>query len=354
MLDSAELVAAAEPLRAAGEPFVIATVVRVRGSSYRRPGARMILAERGRIAGSVSGGCLEGNLVRTAMWKTRNGPVVVTFDSSDPDDPEAVLGCGGVVDILLERGGPTDPLAQARDMLARGERGAIVTVFSGPELGTHWVVAPERAHPLGLAPALASLAASAIESGRARVVQAGGRDVLVEPVVPPIQLYVFGTGLDAVPLVESAARLGFGVHVWNGANRFETPVRFPAAQILGPDLDAVRARIDRDDRAVAVVMGHDTRRDRAALAMLVDSRAAYIGVLGPRHRFLDIAPPAAVDDPRVHAPVGLDLGAETPTEIALSVLAEILAEVRGTTAARLRTRPAIHAKPDAGRVRLVR
>ena len=342
MLDSAELISAAAELRAAGEPFVIATVVRVRGSSYRRPGARMILAERGRIAGSVSGGCLEGNLVRTGLWKTKDGPVVVTFDSTDPDDPEAVLGCGGVVDILLERGGPADPLALAHDLLARGARGAIVTAYAGTGIGSHWTVEAGGAYPADLPQALAPVCEAAIASGRPELALADKLEVLVEPIVPPIQLYVFGTGLDAVPLVDSATRLGWDVHVWNGANRFETAARFPTARVLGPDLDAVRARIDTSERAVAIVMGHDQRRDRTALAMLVASRAAYIGVLGPRHRTVDIAAPEALDDPRVHAPVGLDLGAETPAEIAISVIAEALAAIRGTTAASLRTRSTIH------------
>ena len=113
-------------------------------------------------------------------------------------------------------------------------------------------------------------------------------------------------------IYSAATRLGWDVHVWNGANRFETAARFPTARVLGPDLDAVRARIDTSERAVAIVMGHDQRRDRTALAMLVASRATYIGVLGPRHRTVDIAAP------------------------------EALAAIRGTTAASLRTRSTIH------------
>lgn len=321
MLESAELIAAATALRAAGEPFVIATVVRVRGSSYRRPGARMIFTERGRIAGSVSGGCLEGNLLRTGLWKTEDGPVVVTFDSTDPDDPEAVLGCGGVVEILLERGGPADVLALASEILATHRRAAIATTLSGPALGTHEVIA---------------------HAGQARPWHDGDR--LIEPIIPPVQLYVFGAGLDAIPLADGAARLGWSVHVWSGAPRFEHAARFPQATILEGDLDAVRARIDASDRAVAVVMSHHQRRDQAALAMLVRSRAAYIGVLGPRHRTVELAAPGVLDDPRVHAPVGLDLGAETSAEIALAVLAEALSALRGTTPASLRTRPTIHAR----------
>lgn len=321
MLDSAELIAAASALRETGEPFVIATVVRVRGSSYRRPGARMILTERGRIAGSVSGGCLEGTLVRTGLWRTKDGPVVVTFDSTDPDDPEAVLGCGGVVDILLERGGPADPLALAGELLATRRRAAIATTISGPALGTHEVIE---------------------HTGAIRPWHDGER--LIEPIIPPVELYVFGAGLDAVPLVDSAARLGWRVHVWSGAPRFEDAARFPHATLLEGDLDAVRARIEASDRAVAVVMSHHKRRDQSALAMLVRSRAAYIGVLGPRHRTVELAAPGDLDDPRVHAPVGLDLGAETAAEIAIAVLAEALSALRGTSAASLRTRPAIHAR----------
>ncbi|MEO7093943.1 MAG: XdhC family protein [Polyangiales bacterium] len=325
MLDSAELIAAAAELRAAGEPFVIATVVRVRGSSYRRPGARMILSERGRIAGSVSGGCLEGNLVRTGLWKTADGPVIVTFDSTDPDDPDAVLGCGGVVDILLERGGPRDPLVLASEVLATGRSAAIATALTGPELGMHRIIEPPGEH-----------------TGATKPWHDG--DVLIEPITPPIQLYVFGAGLDAVPVVEAATRLGWTIHLWSGAPRFENAARFPLATLLEGDLDAVRVRIDASDRAVAIVMSHHQRRDQAALAMLVASRAAYIGVLGPRHRAVEIAAPGTLDDPRVHAPVGLDLGAETPAEIAVAVIAEVLAAIRGTTAASLRTRATIHSR----------
>ena len=306
--DLGELVAAAAKLRADGTPYVIATVVRVRGSSYRRPGARMIVSEQGRVAGSVSGGCLEGNLVRTALWRTRGGPVIVTFDSSDPDEPEAGLGCGGVVDILLERGGDDDALAIAGRVLAAGERATMITTADGKHV----------------------LASAATADA-----------VLVEPIAPPLELFVLGSGLDAAPVADAAVRVGWRVHVWNAGGRPELAQRFPRAAIDGPDLDAVRAQIDRASEAAVLVMGHDARRDRAALAMALASRAAYIGVLGPRHRTLEIAP-GVLDDPRVHAPVGLDLGAETPEEIAIAIVAEILAAARQTTAAPLRTRPAIH------------
>jgi xanthine/CO dehydrogenase XdhC/CoxF family maturation factor len=342
-----DVLAAAARLRAADEPYVIATVVRTRGSSYRRPGARMLATAHARIAGSVSGGCLEASLVRTGMWRTQAGPALVTFDSTDPDDPEAVLGCGGIVDVLLERGGHADdPLAFASRTIAARRRGAIVTIFCSSSaahpLGTRWCLDATTPFPASLPAGYADAALRAIATGEGTIIDDGDRCALVEAIVPPLALYIFGTGLDAVPLVEAARRLGWSTTLWNGAARPGLDARFPASRILGPDLATLQAELDADDRAVAIVMGHDQRRDRAALDMLVTSRARYIGVLGPRHRTADLAPPSTLADPRVHAPVGLDLGAETPDEIALSVVAEILASERGATGQHLRERPAIH------------
>jgi xanthine/CO dehydrogenase XdhC/CoxF family maturation factor len=330
MIDGKAIVEAAARLRAAGEPYLVSTVVRVHGSSYRRPGARMIATAAQRVAGSVSGGCLEAELVRSGWWRTQDGPVVVRFDSSDPDEPRAALGCGGVVDVLLERGGIAgvpEPLAFVERALASGRRAAMATVFESARpsmpVGTRWWLREDEP----------------IETPAAW--RFDGFDALVEPIVPPVQLFVLGAGLVAVPVVELAGRLGWRVSVWNASGRFGIRERFAGADaILGPELDEVRARIDACDRAVAIVMGHDARRDRAALEMLVASRALYIGVLGPRHRTESLG---AGEDPRIHAPVGLDLGAETPAEIALAVTAEILATLRGGTGASLRTRAFIHA-----------
>lgn len=347
MRDATELLRAARGLRAAGEPYVISTVVRVRGSSYRRPGARLISTEDRRIAGSVSGGCLEGHLVRTGWWRTRQGPVVVTFDSTEPEEPDAVLGCGGVVDVLLERSSEHDPLAFADATISAGTRGAIATVFVSSHaaypVGTRWL------RPEVMPPPIAAAAREALGAGRTSVLhhaeQAGELEVLVEAIVPPVELFVFGAGLDAVPVTVAALALGWRVHVWSGVPRFEHAARFPGSSVLGPDLDEARLRIEAADRAVAVVMGHDPRRDRAALAMLLGTRVSYLGVLGPRHRTAFLAeglPAGVLDDPRVHAPVGLDLGAETSAEIALAVISEALASVRGASALPLRTRAAIH------------
>ena len=157
-------------------------------------------------------------------------------------------------------------------------------------------------------------------------------------------MFVFGTGVDAVPVVEAASRLGWNATVWEPSAHVESRARFAAtgAAVIAGDLDRVRAHVDACDHALAIVMGHDVRHDQSALAMLLESRARYIGVLGPRHRTSRLASSIALEDPRVHAPVGLDLGAETPEEIALSVAAEMLASVRGKTGNLLRRCPTIH------------
>lgn len=373
-----ELIEASAELRATGEPYLVATVVRVRGSSYRRPGARLVATASGeRTAGSISGGCLEGALLRTAWWRTERGPTVVEFDSSDPDSADAVLGCGGVIEVLVERvdpravasdavasravesvaspavaavasradASPGDALAYAARIVAAERRGAIATVFAttraGEPIGQRWFV--DAADGEAAMPAeLADAAARAMASGRASIEHVGSRTILVEPVVPPLALFVFGAGLDAVPIVEQARALGWRAHVWSAAPRFEHAARFAAATSISYDLAATCAAIDRADRAAAIVMSHDLRRDAEALAAVLATRAAYIGALGPRHRTESLlaADPAALADPRLHAPVGLDLGAETPAEIALAAVAEILAADRAATARALRDRRA--------------
>jgi xanthine dehydrogenase accessory factor len=352
MSDARVLISAAEQLRAARTPYLLATVVRVSGSSYRRPGARMIATESARIAGSLSGGCLDGEVMRTGWWRTRSGPVVVRYDSSDEDSPGAQLGCGGVVDVLLERGtagSDDDPFATVAEVLVSEKRTALATVFestcAGLPAGTRWTPGRGPRGVLGER-VLADLAALGDTTRAApRRYEDGGEhiDVLVEPIIPPPHLFVLGAGFDAVPVVEQARRLGWRITVCDSLSRVTSRERFAAADaVVGADLDGVRALIDRSERAVAVVMAHDTARDARAIAMLLGSSVRYIGVLGPRHRTADLLPPGATGDFRLHTPVGLDLGGETPEEIALAITAEILASLNRATAEPLRQRAYIH------------
>jgi len=347
------LLRAAADLRARRTPFVLATVVRVQGSSYRPPGARMIAADGQWIAGAVSGGCLERDLVQKGWWRTSDGPRIVTYDSTDDDDRAAVaLGCGGVVDVLVERagvGGAVDPLLFIARCHDEGEPGAIATVIraAGPAaaIGARVCVRRSVNHEAsGLDAGAESLLVGACRDALARdrrdqaprVWESAAFDALVEVILPPPSLFVFGAGRDVAPVVEIARIVGFRVVVVtpDASSRAHDALGGPDDVV--PFADAsLAARIDAADLALSVVMGHHTERDREALGVLLASRARYIGVLGPRRRTLrlldDLGAAAAVSDPRLRAPVGLAVGAESPQEIALAIVAEaqtVVAESR--------------------------
>jgi xanthine/CO dehydrogenase XdhC/CoxF family maturation factor len=329
MMEAAAIATAAATLRERRSPVLVATVVRIEGSSYRRPGARLIATTEGRVAGSVSGGCLERDLLRTGFWRARNGPVLVRYDSRDLDDGERMLGCGGLVELLLEQGtagGENDPLAPVAHALSSDRPVTLATVFRSTDdsvpLGA---IAEDRL--AAIAPASKAVLEDERPTCLELATDRGVIDMLVEPIRPPPHLFILGAGPDALPLAAMARHLGWRVTTWAGPAR---------------ELDVLRSRIDGCDRAMAVVMSHDIPRDRAALDMVVRSRAFYIGVLGPRSRTAKLAGADVLSDPRIHAPVGLDLGAETPEEISVSIASEILASIRHASRAALRQRESIH------------
>lgn len=359
-----QIIDAAARLRRQREPHLIATVVRVQGSAYRRPGARMLLTQFRWTTGAVSGGCLEGDIAKQGWWRTQGGdPVVVTYDSrtadgTDDDIRSAFgLGCDGVVDVLLERAGAPgrlDPLEFASECIRTQTRGALLTVIRSrvPEVkvGSRVAVragADAQADTLGddvLRTAMLADARAAVASGestnRTYTSARGSVDVFIEAVVPPPRLFVFGTGHDAVPVVHFARTLGWDVTVCADEVRTSTRPRFSQADeiLVGSPAD-LAARIDECDRAVVIVMNHSYELDRDHLGMLIGTRARYIGVLGPRARttrMLDELDLVAQHDPRLHAPVGLQIGAETPHEIALAIVSEVQAALARVPAESLR------------------
>ena len=184
-------------------------------------------------------------------------------------------------------------------------------------------------------------AQAAIELGESRSCDYadGAIEAFVEAIVPPPRAFVFGTGHDAVPFVQLARAVGWDVVVCSPKPRVTTRERFVIAdEVLEGSPAELAARVDACDRAVAVVMSHDYELDRRHLAMLVASRVRYIGVLGPRARTTRMLGELAIglDEPRIHAPIGLALGAETPHEIALATVAEIQAVLRRAPATSLR------------------
>ncbi len=350
------IVEAAARLRRQREPYLVATVVNVRGSAYRRPGARMLLTQVRWIAGSVSGGCLEGDISHKGWWRTQHGePVVVTYDSRLPDAPDDDdvraafgLGCDGVVEVMLERAGApgrVDPLEVAHEVRSAQRRAAVVTVFRGAAVGARLALLA-GGEPFGdpiadedVRRAMILDAHAAIETGESRVRTYGDVEAFVEAIVPPPRVFVFGTGHDAVPFVQLARTIGWDVVVCAPKPRVATRERFVIAdEVVAGAPGEIAARVDACDRAVAVVMGHDYDLDRRHVGMLVATRARYIGVLGPRARTARMLGELGLahDDARIHAPVGLALGAETPQEIALATVAEIQAVLRRAPATSLR------------------
>ncbi|HEY5947483.1 MAG TPA: XdhC family protein, partial [Kofleriaceae bacterium] len=178
----------------------------------------------------------------------------------------------------------------------------------------------------------------------------GSVDVFIEAVLPPPRVFVFGTGHDAVPVVQLARNLGWDVAVCTDQVRVTTRERFGQAdEILVGTPAELASRIDECDRAVAIVMNHNYELDRDAVGMLIGTRARYIGVLGPRartSRMLNDLYLVSQDDPRLHAPIGLELGAETPHEIALAIVSEVQAVLARVPAQCLRDRVgSIHDRP---------
>ena len=332
------------------EPMWLATVMRVQGSAYRRPGARMLFSSGRVLAGSISGGCLEASIARKGPWLARERPHCVRFEGGAEEDDESPrgTGCDGVVDILLERATfttPTAPLNTIEDCLRRERRAVVATVFSSSDpmapVGARLVLDEDgkiSADSLG-GPTWATLAQAAEfalkePNRRARLITSEHYEALLEVIEPPPHLFVFGAGPDALPLLPLAATVGLGVTVHNASARLAVRDRFAGlAELHVGSVETAAALISARRTPIAVIMSHHYPTDCQALKALLDSKAPYIGVLGPLRRtermlhelFPDPSRLTARDRARVHAPLGLDLGAETPAQIALSAIAEIQA-----------------------------
>jgi xanthine dehydrogenase accessory factor len=348
-------------LRAEQIRYLVATVMQVSGSSYRRPGARMIIGEDGSVTGGISAGCLEAALIRTAWWRTRDHEaVLVKYDSTSDDDElggGSGFGCNGVVDVLVEREHPAGEAALdfVTSTVAREQLGCLLTVFrssvpnlpvgSRASLGAigdvEFYGRAAWAEVIGRGELAAARRAMKTGNGRTLVLEcaAGAVDVLVEPVTPPPRLFVCGEGPDAVPLARFAHDLGWSVVIWASEPRWLSRERFHGfGELSTGTADELRRSVDRSARPAAVILSHHYDRDRYLLEGLLGSKTSYIGILGPRARALRLLADVGRDTlstdvaRRIHAPIGLDLGAETPQEMGLAVIAEIQAVLSGSTA----------------------
>ena len=371
------IIDAYKTLEQRGTQVALATVVNVTGSAYRRPGARMLIAADGQTAGSVSGGCLERDVLnqaqRVLQW---NKPRVVTYDSMSDDDIvwEFNLGCNGIVDVLIEplpHNGNRDFLGFLADCLDRRQAGIVATLF-GVEGDTKAAICnrlmlsgqqPEI-HDIGdddLAETIRSDARRVLKTSTSMVkmyeMATGRAQVFIEAIQPPVPLVIFGAGYDAVPLVRFAKELGWHVTVVDPRPGHAIPTRFPLADTLivcRPEEVCERITIDR--WTVAVVMTHNVLHDAELLRVLLPSQLRYLGLLGPKRRTQRLLHEAREKDvrlrqhhlDRVYGPIGLDIGADTPEEIALAVVAEIQAVLAGRLGGALRARegPLHEARPE--------
>jgi xanthine dehydrogenase accessory factor len=318
----------------AHESAVLATVVKTRGSSYRLPGARLLLTRTGRRAGSISGGCLEDDLVKKAWWLTESGPVVRRYDTTPEGEIAASygLGCNGIIHVLLERVAPGN--AQILDLLRQVRETRIpVTIAHVTE-------------PAALAGKRLVLENAGADSLR-------GVEAFVELLAPPVHLLIFGAGDDAVPLADLAKYIGWRVSVCDGRAHYARRDKFPRVDaVIARAPEESAAMLPIDAWSVAVLMSHSYNQDLAALAELSRKPLRYLGVLGPRTRTAQLLADAGLDParlvPALHSPVGLDIGADGPHQVALAVIAEIQATLNGREGGMLRSGSgSIHAPDDA-------
>jgi len=346
--------------RAAGKRAALATVVRVRGSAYRHEGAKLVVAQDGSTAGNVSGGCLEQDVREVALQVIRTGEPELKSYCSSADEIAAWdlgVGCEGQVDVYVElaEARPTErallderrPFVACGVMPGEGERSGngrrlIVTADrSEGDLGSPDVTARAQ-----------TKARELLETGESGIQEIAGRSVFFDVLVPPPQLVVLGAGDDARPLVRFAADVGFRVVVVDRRPGHLTVDRFPSAaaliQTAGDDLGEA---LSLDPECYAVVMNHNFADDQAYVRALLKTPVAYVGMLGPRQRteriLRNLAVEGPMDETRVYGPVGLDIGTDGAEQVALAVIAEILAVRSGRRARSLRERQAaIHAPSD--------
>jgi len=325
----------------------LATVVRVRGSSYRSPGARMLITDDGTWVGSISGGCLEGDALRKARQvMTDKKAITVTYDTREESNQNLGigLGCNGVIDVLIEPLDEHDHYNAIRifeNLLSIDQPVAMATIFSGPAVAEKLLVNSngevikkfsDDSLNAQVQPDLIKLFETNKSGGREYSFNEKKVEVFVELIQPVVSLMIFGGGFDARPVSQLAKSLGWDVTVTDECVAHIAPVFFPNADKLSL---CQRDFIDRNFKitpyTACVLMSHNYEYDRDVLRSILKTPSPYIGILGPRKRFEKMLEEfqkenlnvESFDLHRIHSPIGLDIGAETPDEIAVSIIAEI-------------------------------
>ncbi|MCC5938832.1 MAG: XdhC family protein [Lunatimonas sp.] len=357
MKEIKEIIKAFDLAQEAGEQTALATVVKVDGSSYRRPGARMLVTESGMLTGAISGGCLEGDALKKAqLVMFRNQSMVVTYDTTDDDDAKfgVGLGCNGIIHILIE---PIDsssenhPINLLKKLVADRKDHVLVTFFDlenkrERQLGTCLLYSGGPVALGGIElphlPELIEDIASVWEEGHSLIAEYG-RDAplhaFIEWVPAHLSLVVVGAGNDAIPLTRLAEVLGWEITLIDGRAAQATKGRFPSADHIHvvPAPEDALSLFSRDHRTAVILMTHNFNYDLAVMEGLLPLKIAYLGVLGPKKKLEKMYENlrekgiriTEEDRKRIFGPVGLNIHAEAPEEIALSIVSEIKTVLSG-------------------------
>ncbi len=368
MKELQEILEAYEAVKKAESKAKLATIVKVKGSAFRRPGARMLIRDDGTSVGTLSSGCLEADVIeRSKKMADSCDAITVTYDTnSQQDDLWGLnLGCGGVIQILLESlplsaGSPH--LRFLSECISARTSGVIASVFRVEgelkvSVGSHLFLAEngritEDVRNPVLTAALTEDCLKALQKkssyDREYRFTEGVAEVLIEFVRPPLPMIIFGAGTDAVPLARMADDIGWTVTIVDHRPAFIDKTRFATAhhRILARP-EEVSEKVTLTSSTVAVVLTHDFSHDLQVLRTLLPSQVSYIGLLGPAKRAELLLEklkeegfrPTPQQLSRLHAPVGLNIGAESPEELALSILSEIQAYMNGRSAGFLRDHP---------------
>lgn len=352
MKEIKEIIKASERIKQSGETAVLATIVSVVGSHYRKPGAKMLITRERKIAGSISGGCFEVDLFERAQKVMEtNLPVLLNYDTTSDD--EIILGtgtgCGGHVKILLEpfpNNLKLNPVDFLKNCLEHKQKGIIATLFSiegSPDLNVgdrctvgedYSISADFKETSLidGIKSDAKKIFSDSKSSNKTYNLAQGNVEVFLEYIKPPMSLALFGAGDDAVPLVTLARELGWDVTVIDHRSSYAVSERFPKADsIIVSDLDSVGKNVPIKTFTAAVILTHNFLNDLKLLKTLLPVSLKYLGLLGSRKRAKLLIEelhkhgmkPTDEQLRHFYFPAGLDIGSETPVEIALSIISEI-------------------------------
>jgi xanthine/CO dehydrogenase XdhC/CoxF family maturation factor len=360
MTEIQKILAAYNAIDFTGKHAALATVVQLFGSGYRRPGARMIMTTDGRWTGAISGGCLEGDALRRARFIIENGiPAVVRYDTMDDDANElgVGLGCNGIIDVLIEPLAGNDTSIEILRTAALPDVSVVIPLVFRSEnpnipLGKRWVY--DGIHHLHSTEQLPSLEIDAMlarhsKKSTNKLYQTfdGEVEIFLEVINPQTRLVIFGSGYDAAPVAALAKTLGWNVTVTDDCAAKTFPFKFPTADaVCHLHTNAIIDNIMLNEHTVCVVMSHNYHYDLSVIRQLVETNVRAIGILGPKKRWLKMINELASEGlelstenlDHIYSPIGLNIGAETPEEIAVAIIAELQAILTNANGISLRNK----------------